>query len=255
MLAGSRGRDGRGPHPPPQPLTPPAHTAMAHDYIPKRDAEFRDWSRSFSEQINANPEQFGLTPLLASEYAALNDAYAAALEAAFDRARPAIETKKTARKAAEKEARRLVRIIQVHPSTTNTMRAELRITVPDPELTPVAQPREMPLMIIVGVVGPTVRLRFRGMTEARRGKPEGVSGVTVLSYVGDEPPADPMQWAFHGSTSRLTYDATFHNVEAGTRVWLTAFWFNTRAESGPVCAPQMAFTQHNVTVGAMRLAA
>lgn len=208
---------------------------MAHDYIPRRDMEFLGWSGAFSEQINATPAQFGLTPLLASQYAALHDAYVAALAAAADRARPAIATKKSARKAAEKQARALVRIIQAHPGMTDAMRCALRITVRDAEPTRVARPTDRPSISLKLLFGSTVRITLRNPASLGRRKPAGVAGAMVYSFVGRIPPDSLSEWTNHVITTRPRTTITLQRgIVPGSQVWFVACWYNPRGQSGPL---------------------
>jgi hypothetical protein len=212
---------------------------MAHDYIPRRDAEFLGWSGAFSEHINNSPEAVGLTPLLASQYAALHDAFAAAFAAASDRAVPAIEAKKTARKAAEKQAWLLVRIIQSHPETTNAIRATLAITVPDTEPTQVARPSIRPSVFVKLLFGSTVRITLRDPTSPRRGKPAGIAGAKLYSYVGETPPDSLAEWNDEGITGRPRTVITLRRgIVPGAKVWITACWYNPRGQCGPASQPK-----------------
>ena len=61
----------------------------------------------------------------------------------------------------------------------------------------------------------------------------------MFSYVGPVAPTDVNGWKYEGSTGRVTkIDVSFDSsLPAGTKVWICAFWFNGRKQSGPVCAP------------------
>lgn len=136
------------------------------------------------------------------------------------------------------EARRLARIIQANPLVSDEQRAELGITVRDTEPTPVPPPQESPLIEVVTVQGRLLRLKLRGVNSERRGKPDGVHGASVFSFVGNSPPADISLWKFESSTTRTVLDIEFPPATpAGSQVWLTAFWFNAKSQSGPACTP------------------
>jgi hypothetical protein len=56
--------------------------------------------------------------------------------------------------------------------------------------------------------------------------------------VGATAAADISAWKFEGNTGRTNVEVVFPStVAAGAVVWLTAFWFNGRKQSGPACAP------------------
>jgi len=220
---------------------------MAHDFIPRRDAAFRDWSRVFSEAINSTPEAFRLTPQQAADYAALNDAYAAALQVASEpntRTTVTVSAKKTARRNAEREARRLARLIQATKGITNDQRAQLGLTVRDAHMTPVAQPTQPPTLFVKLRFGSTIRVTLRERDSSRSGKPEGVAGAIVLSYVGDSPPAELSDWTLARNTTRPKIDVTIGgDLAPGAKVWITAYWYNTRAQAGPAARPKHTYIQ------------
>jgi hypothetical protein len=88
---------------------------------------------------------------------------------------------------------------------------------------------------IVSVRGNTVNLRLHEAGDSsRRGKPAGVNGAAIYSFVGAVPPTDEREWTFEGLTSKVKIDITFPgSVTPGSKVWFTAFWFNQRKQNGP----------------------
>ncbi|NBC11109.1 MAG: hypothetical protein GVY24_05150, partial [Planctomycetes bacterium] len=68
-------------------------------------------------------------------------------------------------------------------------------------------------------------------------RPEGVAGATVFTHVGNEPPADTGAWQFATNTGSTVLNLNFEASAQSDTVWLTAFWFNTRKESGPAATP------------------
>lgn len=220
---------------------------MAHDYIPRRDAEFLQWSRVFSETISADPTSFGLTAAQAAEYASLHNAYADAFQTSFEpatRTAPAIVVKNETRSDAEAYARLLVRIVQATPIVTDEQRSALSITVRDRNPSPVPRPNEAPHAFVDLVRGSTVRVRLRSEESPRRSKPEGVAGAMIYSFVGDTPPDEIHDWAFNGATTRTTTEITFGDgIQPGARVWITACWFNPRAQRGPAAQPASTYIQ------------
>ena len=68
----------------------------------------------------------------------------------------------------------------------------------------------------------------------RRGKPAGVDGLSVFSFVGTSAPTDEANWKFEGNTTRTVVDVLFPaTVVPGAKVWFTAFYFNARKQRGP----------------------
>lgn len=221
---------------------------MATNFIPDREADLVTWSTNFDTLITAAPTTYGLTAAQATAYATKHSAFVAAYQTASDpatRSPSNIVAKDTAKLALVAEARMLARIVQATPSVTAQQKSDLGLTVRDAEPSPIPPPAVAPGIVIVSVSGHTVRVRLQDVSApTNRGKPAGVSGATVLSYVGDAPPADAGDWKFEGNTGRTVFDVEFPPaVAAGSKVWLTAFWFNPRKQSGPAATPASAYVQ------------
>lgn len=129
--------------------------------------------------------------------------------------------------------------MQANPSVTGQQKSSLGLTVRDVEPTPINPPADAPTLDVLSAVGRSVKVRLHDSANpTRRGKPAGVAGASLFTCVGATPPADISGWTFQGNTSRTTADVQFPaEVPAGATVWLTAFWFNPRAQNGPTCAP------------------
>jgi len=93
---------------------------------------------------------------------------------------------------------------------------------------------------------------LHGEDALKKAKPVGVSGAAVFSFIGSAPPAQLTDWVFQGNTSRTIVDITFPADTAnGATVWVTAFWFNNRKQSGPATDPKSA----NLPGGSVSMAA
>ena len=100
-------------------------------------------------------------------------------------------------------------------------------------------PEHAPDVDFVSVIGRTVKIRLHdSQSPSRRGKPPHIDGASVFSHVGDAPPASISDWKFEGSTTRTVAEINFDSsTPPGAKVWVTAFWFNPRSQSGPACDP------------------
>ena len=210
-------------------------------YLPSREADLVNWTANFSSVIEANPSAYGLTAEQATAYLSAMEAYQSAYNTARNpstRTPAAIETKNTFKAQLLVLTREFVNICQAYPDMTNNRRVQLGITVRNYEPTPVPIPTTPPQIDLLAAIGHTFKLRLHNGESTRRSKPTGVQGATVFSYVGEVPPADLSDWKFEGSTTRTAVDVKIPGTVApGTKVWLTAFWYNRRAESGPACTP------------------
>jgi len=205
-----------------------------------------------SALLTADPVIYGLTLGQASDFATLQTAYADAYTIANNdstRTPASIVTKNDAKEAlinGPGGIRELVDIIQAFPGTTNTMRANLQVTVRDVEPSPIEPPANAPVLEVMKVWGRQVTVRIKVTADSEtRGKPEGVAGATVLRAVGENPPPGPSGWEFVGNTTRTKYTFIMpESVEPGTKIWITAFWFNPRAQSGPAATPVWTMTNN-----------
>ncbi|MEM6552726.1 MAG: hypothetical protein AAF750_11445 [Planctomycetota bacterium] len=224
---------------------------MSKPYLPARESELVTWTHAFGSLLQEDAANYGLTEEQGAAYGVVRDAFVTAYNLANEqttRSPANIEAKNTAKRALIAETRRLVKIIQASPVIDNDKRAALGITVPDTDPTPVPPPEDAPQLDIVSVVGRTVKVRLRDAATGKRKKPEGVATATVLSYVGEDLPADTRDWSFEGNDTRLDTDVEFgEEFTPATKVWLTAFWSNRRGESGPACAPVSTHLGFGVT--------
>jgi hypothetical protein len=214
------------------------------DYLPTREADLLQWSANFDARITAGAASYGLTPAQATVYNGLHSAFQQAWQKANEnltRTPAAIQTKKDAKKAlisGEGGIRELAGIVQEYPGTTDTERVELGLTV-RAEPSPIPVPQEMPGLDIVSVTGRTVKIRIHDASSpSSRAKPDGVLGAGVYSFVGATPAESLDDWTYEGSTTKNIINIEFPaSVPAGSKVWLSAYWFNPKVESGSPCEP------------------
>src|SRR5438477_402593 len=78
----------------------------------------------------------------------------------------------------------------------------------------------------------TVRLRDQESPH-RRARPRHVSGAEVFYAVAEHAPARFEDWRRGGLTMSAKATVRLPLLPPGTKVWLSARWFNGRGESGP----------------------
>jgi hypothetical protein len=213
---------------------------MGKNFIPSREASLVSWTNNFNTLVAATPTAFGLTAAQATAYTTLNTAFVNAYNVVQNkqtRSPANIQTKNAAKASLIASARQLAGIIQKFPTITNAQRSELGLTVRSSP-SPIPAPSTSPDLDVVSSVGNTVKIRLHDSTSgSKRGKPAGVKGASVFSFVGAAAPTDSSGWNFEGNTSRTVVDVTFPSATApGAKVWFTAFWFNSKSQSGPACA-------------------
>lgn len=227
---------------------------MPRDFIPSKEAQLVTWSANFATRIVATPTEYGLTAPQATQMVNLQEDFAAAYNNATNpstRTRGAIAAKRVVKKTMVAYVRELARIIQATPTVTDQQKVNAGLPVHSTEPTPVPVPDESPVLEIVSTMGRTIKINLRTVGSDRRGKPDGVAGASVFSFVGDDAPSDIAAWKFEGSTTRTNVDVEFAPiVPAGSKVWLTAFWFNPRTQSGPACDPISTYIAGGVSLAA-----
>jgi len=211
-------------------------------FPPTKDSQLLSFSINFQAKITATPVTYGLTAAQATAYAALHGAFRSAYDAANNpntNSKQAVIAKNQAKENllnGPGGAWELVDIVQAFPGTTDAMRGELGLPIPDVSPTPIPQPAVAPDLSIIATMGRTLKIRLRDQENPdKRGKPDGVAGATVLYHVSQAaPPNDPAVWTFLENTSKTALDVQIPaSVPVGSRVWLTAFWFNNRKQASP----------------------
>lgn len=213
---------------------------MATDFLPRRDADLVIWSNNFATQVAALTTQVGITAAQSTAFAALNTAWVNAYTVATNsmtRSPGNIILKDEAKAAMVANARVLAGIAQKHPETTDAQRADLGINVPK-QRAPIGVPAVSPVIRVTGANGRTLTVSLKDPNGTNRGLPAGVAGIALFSHVGASAPVNIDDWKFEGNTGRTVVDVAFDaSLPPGTTVWLTAFYFNPRKESGQASDP------------------
>src|SRR5436190_15636722 len=171
---------------------------MAIKFLPARDADLLAWSNNFKTKITANPTTYGLVAALATSYGTLHTNFQNAYNVIVDpttRSPVNITLKDQAKANLIANARLLARQVQGTGAVTAAQKEDLGLNPRDTQPTPIPPPATAPTIDIVLVTGNTVKLRLHEAGESsKRGKPDGVDGAAVYSFVGATPPADESSW-------------------------------------------------------------
>jgi hypothetical protein len=215
---------------------------MPRDFYPRAERDIVKWTDNFSSRLIADPQRYTVTEGQASAYAERQATFAAAHRAARARRRPKSDigvtvTKEMARVILEAETRKLVNQIRASKSVCVDDKLKLGIRMLNGPKHRIKRPQTVPGIDILAVDGRTVRVRLIDFENAViGGKPKGVAGAVVMHYVGAQPPTDPADWRFERNTTKARFEFTFRGeIPAGETVWLTAYWYNPRKETGPAC--------------------
>lgn len=213
----------------------------ATTFLPQREGPLAAWANNLATKLVADAAGFGLTEKDATDFQALQQAFAAAyalLQNPDTKTSPNVADKNTKKKAMIESARELVKRIQAWPGITNAKREELQITVPDVEPSPVPVPSTMPRITILSTLGRTVHFKVNDVDETRRGKPPEVASAFIYRWIGDSPPSDLSQWHFVGASTQVKQSLTVPaDTPAGSPLSITALWVNRKMQPGPACTP------------------
>ena len=214
---------------------------MARNFYLGKHADIVAGSANFSTLITASPTSYGLTAGQATSFGTLNTALQSAFSAAVNpptRTPVTVEALTLAIKNMRASAVLLAKIVYATPTVNDSQLVGLGL-LPRPSRAPVPPPANAPAIDVRSVSGNTVKLRLHAAGDStRRGKPAGVAGASIFSFVGTNPPTEETDWKFEGNASRTNIEVVFPSgTPSGSRVWFTAFWFNQRKQRGPAADP------------------
>ena len=212
---------------------------MPNSFFPNTDSALLSWAQHFSSMITATPIPYGITAAEATALASLVTSYQTALVACEPtvRNKAATAAKNSARAALKISAKQLASIVEGQASVSDAQKIALGLTVRVTP-SPVPAPSNPPELDIVSVTGRTVKVRVHNNVKMKRARPLGVTGNTLFSFVGAIAPGDLGAWTFQGNSSKTVLEVVFPEATpAGSSVWLLAFWYNGKGQSGPACAP------------------
>src|SRR5688572_1312662 len=214
---------------------------MGKSWLPLKDQDLRAFCEAFLATITPVPTTYGLAAsdvtLLDGQVTDYSDKLAAAVEPST-RTRVSVAAKQMSRRTLMATMRNLYKKVIAANLADDKLEA-LGLPLRDVQPTPIPAPAMKPTINIVSRDENTVRVKFTDPTDPnRRGRPPGVDGVAIFSFIGDEAPTTEAGWKFEGNTTRMKIDVVFPaSVTPGSKVWLTAFFFNPRAMSGPAATP------------------
>ena len=218
---------------------------MRYTFFPSTDSLLLGWSLNFKTILTAAPATYGVTSAQCVSYGTLHSNFATALAACDPNVRnkSAVVSKNEARRLLKDNARLLANLVNGTATVTDAQKIALGLNVrAQPQ--PIPVPKDPPVLEVEYVRGRIVRLNLKATTDGKKGKPAGVQGAAIFSYVGDSAPTGNEGWRFEGNTTQRSVDIQFDNtVAGGAQVWFTAFWYNPRAQSGPAAVALSTYLQ------------
>jgi hypothetical protein len=212
---------------------------MRRSYWPAKQGDQVSWARNLHTVISDESAGYGVPAALVTQLGQACTNAESAFQRANDpltRTRPSVAALRHALDVVRVQARNIVSIIQGTAIVSDEMKIAVGITVRKTTRTPKPPPQSKPFIQLVKVDGRTATFELR-QTRAKRGRPADVAGATVFlsqpTAAGAAPRASGDGWQFATNTTKTTFDLTFPPSETGDTYYVTAFWSNTRDESGP----------------------
>jgi len=188
-------------------------------------------SANFSSLIQGTPTALGLVAAQATAYEVVNMAYQDAYDAAITpatRTKGAVAAKNDAKKALKTMAADLAAIIDATPIVTDQQKIDLGLAIRKQQ-SPRPAPSTSPTIDVLSALGRTLKLRLHDDNSARRGRPEGTDGVTVMAFIGSAPSNSSQDWKFMGNFNKTTVDITVARRSRGATVFWAADLVQQRA--------------------------
>ena len=214
--------------------------------VPTLDSELVPYGRNLEQQITARIDAYRLTPEQVDRYLEALTPYLGAANAVVEaRASGVRSTALTAKRdqlrgPLLRSARYLYSTIRDDPDVSDEDKELAGIVVPSPNTSPDPAPATPPNVDVLGATRDTISvgLRGTGSPAGSRRKPRYAAAAWVYSFAGEEYPADPMAWTFHGAATGDKFTLTFgEETPAGQQVWVMAFYVNRRGVGGPPSTP------------------
>ena len=211
---------------------------MARPLYRLNDPALLGRTSAMSDILATRYAEFRVTQQQSADLAALVTTFGSDLAAwtSQETRTPVASGRKQASRAALIEgAMFIVNTVNSNPATSDEQRDALGITARK-RPTPTPAPSSAPIVEVDSTSGRTVTFRLHG-TAARRGRPVGVKGASVFTFVGPTAPADPADFRFEGLVTRPMFTINFDDRTEADTVWVSAFWYNEKGQSGLASLP------------------
>jgi len=214
---------------------------MSISFSNMTDRQLLTASATMATGLAALPPTSGVPVAMVTDYQQEQTVYANGLAAVLDkttRTPIAIITKNEARKSLVTLTSQVVSVVNGLPDITDQQKASLGIA-PRKKPTRRPVPSASPTIKVVSQMNNTVEMLVGDLGSGKRASmPKDVIGINLFHATGEQPPAQASGWTFEGGFAANKVAVTFDpSIPAGTKVWICAFYFNARKESGPASSP------------------
>jgi len=209
--------------------------------VPRIASKLAPWAATFENVLSLDSSRYFISPAdltALQEVTALFLGTQAAVANPEARSGTLIRARDDAQSAYLELVRPMYTTIQANPRISDEDKVKAGVHVKSRQRTLNPVPSSAPSLNIISVSGNVVRLRVCDSQVAGRGKAEAAKGAAIYTFIGANPPDATGGWTLFGNATRTKFSLEFPGtIEAGTRVWIMATWFNTRGLPGPPCQP------------------
>jgi hypothetical protein len=205
---------------------------------PLKEAELVTFTGDFLHTLQTKPAgTFPVDAARIAEYVTTRNNFLAAYATASNpntRTKPSVEAKNVAKAKLIRSTRSIIDVCQSWPQMTNELRFELGINERGKKPEPGPIPGK-PIVKVVAIDERDVTITIES-SKGVRAKPKGVNGASVMVAYGAKP--ESIQgWTFKELVGKSKATITLDAVETACTVWITAFWFNGRKQTGQAATP------------------
>lgn len=206
------------------------------DYLPKDEQQLRDWAGSFVVALASSAGKHGIS---AEALASLNAAVQSYVEALAVARAPATRTaaniaiKNAAKKQMLQRLRPAAQQIRANRSVPESLKVQLGIKQAGAAPARPADLSSGPQLRLERVEPLRHVLAYGERKRLGRAKPRGAIGLQVFMYIGENPPADPLDARFLRFLSRPRYAVDFKPEQVGQSVYYYARWQSATGETSP----------------------
>jgi hypothetical protein len=205
-------------------------------YIPAKEADFVDWSANLLAVARTHKTEWKLDDAQLTEL----DALYAEVKALHETCRTAAYTKLDMQAKNEKKNLLKKRLevfvrnnLQNNDAMTDNGREALRIPIHDRKPTPRPAPDKVPETETETPLPRTVRIKFKGETASRWGKPEGIHGLECRWIIAESPPARIEELVHSEFVTRSPLELVFEEDKRGSRLYFAVRWEGNNGKKGP----------------------
>jgi hypothetical protein len=210
-----------------------------------KDVELVAQAQNFAAVLSADASVYGQTPetaaLVSAAVATYVESFNTLIEARANGVRS--EPMTATRNAHRAEMLNLMRPIYSGVQASKSISDEAKIAL-GVHLVPTRRRRSpapdfAPLLSVVKVDGHLVTLHIGNPNDpSSKSRPKRTAGISIFSYVGEEPSRDAGNFKFEFVTGHVQTNVPFpESVPIGATVYFTASFFNNRKQSGPLSTP------------------